>query len=253
MKIAIIGYGIIGQATHLGLLNSDPDVVINDINLRDYNSTSVEFCDLIFICVPTGNNEEVNSTLHLLQKLVKNNPNAEMVVRSTIPAEYIDSFDHACTNNLVYCPEFLRERKWSTDCLARPVLVASNTYNLKLFNVVPKEECTCVPLKDAAIIKLMSNVFNSMRITFANHVYDYCEKHNANFEQVIPFIEKLQQSCEQSYLRVDNNLRGFGGKCLPKDLDFCIDEFLTQGLQQNLFTAIKEDNLKWPTTVRKDV
>lgn len=253
LKTAIVGYGIIGRATHVGLLNNNPDVAICDINIPAYSTTKVESCDIIFVCIPTGSNNEVLDMCNLCADLSKNNPTAEIVIRSTIPPGYIDQVKTSCNNQLVYCPEFLRERKWQSDCLLRPVVVASNKTELKLFDIIAESECQRISLIDAAIVKLMSNVFNSLRITFANHVYEYCLANNADFNQVIPFLQNLQKNKEQSYLEVTDALRGFGGKCLPKDLDFCIADFSEQNITQTLFTAVKNDNANWPTTVRRDL
>lgn len=250
MKIAIIGYGVVGQATHLGLLKNDPTVLINDIRLK--SSAIVQSCDMVFVCVPTDNEGEIIQTIELCKTLAKENSQGEIVVRSTIPVKFIKLLEDACAGRLVYCPEFLRERYWAQDCLVRPILVASSLNDLRLFKLVPKEEFIRMSLEEAAIIKVMTNVFNGMRVVFANHLYDLCQATGADFEQVIPFIQAQQQK-SQSYLEVDPKLRGFGGKCLPKDLKFCIDDFSSQNLKQTLFTAIEEDNLSWPVTVRKDV
>jgi UDPglucose 6-dehydrogenase len=252
LKIAIVGYGVVGKATHLGLLNSDPDVTINDININQYAESIIESQDLIFVCIPTGNQNEILVAINLCRCLAESNPNAEIVVRSTIPVSYIADLNNACGGRLIYCPEFLRERKWDTDCYIRPILIASSMADLKFFNIVPQEDCTRKSLEEIAIIKLMANVFNSVRITFANHVYEYCKVNNADFNQVISFINNQQRNGLQSYLEVSDDLRGFGGKCLPKDLKFCIDDFEKQNLDQTFFTGIEQDNTSWPTTIRND-
>lgn len=253
MKIAIVGYGIIGKATHLGLLNNDPNVIINDINIIDHVSTPVESCDLVFVCIPTGDDNEMTVMANVCRQLSLDNPHAEIVVRSTIPPSYINLINDSCRHQLVYCPEFLRERKWQSDCLIKPVLIASDKPILQFFNIVTASECQRVSLKEAAVIKLMNNVFNSMRITFANHVYEYCKSNDADFAKVIPFLKEHQKNGEQSYLEASETLRGFGGKCLPKDLKFCIEDFSKQKIKQTLFTAIEYDNANWPTTIRADL
>jgi len=55
----------------------------------------------------------------------------------------------------------------------------------------------------------------------------------------------------ESYLEVNEDLRGFGGKCLPKDLDFIINTFNQLGLSQTLFDSVKKDNEQWKITVRE--
>jgi UDPglucose 6-dehydrogenase len=252
LKIAIVGYGVVGKATHLGLLNKDTGVIIKDINIKQYATSVIESQDLIFVCIPTNNQKEIHIAINLCRCLAESNLEAEIVVRSTIPVSYITDLNKACGGRLVYCPEFLRERKWDTDCYIRPILIASSKSDLKFFNIVSEEDCTRKSLEEIAIIKLMTNVFNSMRVTFANHVYEYCKVNYADFDQVISFINNQQRHGLQTYLEVSDDLRGFGGKCLPKDLEFCIDDFQKQNLNQTFFTGIEQDNASWPTTIRND-
>ena len=253
MKTAIVGYGIVGRATHLGLLADDPAVTIKDINIDAYRDTLVQAHELIFVCVPTGNHADMQALLNLCQNLIDQNPKAELVIRSTIPPAYVESVRQVCGSDLVYCPEFLRERKWQQDCQERPVLLASEKPHILVTARLPADHFRVLDLQQLVMIKIMSNVMNAMRVTFANHVYDLCQSYGVDYAGVAPYLDAQQKRPDQSYLMVDQNLRGFGGKCLPKDLQFCIDEFDQRGIVQDLFSAIQTDNSRWPETVRQDL
>ena len=100
------------------------------------------------------------------------------------------------------------------------------------------------------MLKLMSNVYASLKITFANHMYNYSNALGIDYD----IVRKLLQDTytNQDYLQANDNLRGFGGKCLPKDLDLLLHEMKSYGLTESLITSIKRDNTLWPITIRKD-
>lgn len=250
MKIAIVGYGIVGQATHCGLLNLMP-VTIRDINIDKFDSTDIEDHNLIFVCLPTNGQDHIQLLLDECKKLSAKNLSAEIVVRSTITVDTATKLD-SMHLNWTYCPEFLRERYWKSDCLQRPVLIGSNQKTSLLENILGSSCCSIVSIKEAVITKLSVNSFNSLRVVFANHIYNLCQSVGADFESTIKHTKEHIESNPQKYFDVNEQLRGFGGKCLPKDLDLLISDFTKHHLTQTLFTAIQQDNLLWPTYIRKD-
>ena len=80
---------------------------------------------------------------------------------------------------------------------------------------------------------MFSNNFAIMRIAFANVFYDLSESVGADYDNVLSMWQKVQQ--DQSYMEVPGHdgTRGFGGKCLPKDLDFLIETLDKQTLNRN--------------------
>jgi UDPglucose 6-dehydrogenase len=250
MKIAIVGYGIVGQATHCGLLNLVP-VTIHDIGIEEFDSTVIENHDLIFMCLPTDGQEHIQLLLDECKKLSLKNPGAEFVVRSTITVSTANKLDAVCPI-WTYCPEFLRERHWKLDCLQRPVLIGTDQKTSLLENIIGPPDCSIVNTKEAIITKLSVNSFNSLRVVFANHIYNLCQHTGADFELTIKQTKEHIESNPQHYFDVNEQLRGFGGKCLPKDLKLLISDFTNHHLTQTLFTAIQQDNLLWPTYIRQD-
>ena len=247
--ISIIGYGIVGQATHVGLLDNR-EVTIFDPANDNFSKTIVKNMDVIFICLPSNNLNDLNNILQTCQTLQSNNPDAEFVIRSTIPLSFIDTL----SNNIhkwSYCPEFLRERHWKTDCKIEPIIIGSRQTSL-LINLLADKKLNIMTVQEAATLKLALNCFNSLRVVFANHIYNICQTNNTNYDIVKKELESKIDSSQQSYLEVNPSLRGFGGKCLPKDLDLLISDFRHFNLTQSLFDAIQQDNQLWPITIRED-
>jgi UDPglucose 6-dehydrogenase len=245
--IGIVGYGIVGKTTHQTLF-PDNEVIIHDSS-HNTNLKDVFSCNLIIICVPTSNKKEVDIIKSICLEINQNNTEVEIVIRSTLPPGFFNELQTQINNPLTYLPEFLRERYASEDSLnckrlfystnASPSqLITFDKFNFKLRKI---------NFSELELLKMMRNNYHAMKIVFANHYYDLCKKYNVDYNSLLNSFNKSKNG--QTYLDVNENLRGYGGKCLPKDIDFMIEEF---GDEVELFKSIKKDNLKWPITIRGD-
>jgi len=245
MKLGIAGYGIIGKATHRGLLNNST-VIIHDTS----TSTSIEdlyICNYVFFCIPTDTDASIQQLVNDIRRLKVVNPTCKIVIRSTLPVGTCRMIEEIIDDKIYYIPEFLRERIWKTDCLNRPIIVGSD------HQIIPSwlsiQDCIFCTLEEAEVIKMLSNNMAAARVVFANHMYELSNAVGADYNNVLNAY--LQVNHDQNYLEVTEDMRAFGGKCLPKDLDFLISTFAKLNIHQTYFTAIKEDNQLWPVTVRK--
>lgn len=245
MKIGIAGYGIVGKATHKGLLNNSA-VIIHDIAMR----TTIEdlyVCNYVFFCIPTDTDASIQLLLDEIKRLKVVNPTCRIVIRSTVPVGTCAMIEKFINDDIYYMPEFLRERMWEEDCHNRPIIVGSKnaTFPEWLLN----EEFISISLEEAEVVKMLSNNMAAARVVFANHMYELSKAVGADYNTVLNTY--LEVNHDQNYLEVNENMRAFGGKCLPKDLDFLISTFNKLNIPQTYFTAMKEDNQLWPVTVRK--
>jgi UDPglucose 6-dehydrogenase len=243
--IGIIGYGIVGKATHKGLF-ADKPVLVHDI-LHGTKLEDLYVCEYVFFCIPTDSDASIQLLLEEIRLLKSYNPNVKIVIRSTVPVGTCAMIELAINDDIYYIPEFLRERMWEEDCFNRPLVVGSK--NAVSPDWLRTEEFISVTLEEAEVIKMMSNNMATARVTLANHFYELSQAVGADYNSVLQTY--LQVNHDQNYLEVNDNLRGFGGKCLPKDLDFLIATFERLKLTQTYFTSIKQDNSLWPITVRK--
>ena len=250
MNIAIIGYGVVGKATHQSVLDNDPRVDIYDID-RKY-STQDSTHHVIFICVPTTNDADLLFLKHLCQMILETHRETYVCIRSTVPAGFV-SQDFKCYGNRIwYFPEFLRERHWMKDSSnATWVIGCLDQVSPLLDKIFRSNPRIVVTPAEAEILKLMSNAYSAMHVVFANHIYDLSEKMQASYD-VIQACHDLIKHKDQNYLQVTTELRGFGGKCLPKDLNCLISCLKQNNITQTLFDSIRDDNKKWPVTVRVD-
>lgn len=245
MKIGIVGYGIVGKATHESLCKKLP-VIIHDTNLNSTIS-NLKFCQYVFFCIPTDSHDSIKLLISEIEKIKTINPNCIVVIRSTVPVGTCSIIENIIKDKIYYMPEFLRERIWQEDCLHRPIIVGSDKQAVPSW--LEGEECFFCSLEEAEIIKMLSNNIAAARVVIANHFYELSKAVGANYDSVLDAYLKVNH--DQHYLDVNENLRSFGGKCLPKDLDFLIDTFSKFNLPQTFFSSVKEDNKLWPVTVRK--
>ena len=238
-KFGILGYGYVGKATHKGLLK-DAKAIVYDI-MFDMPKEVIYEADTVFICIPTITETDIDIVINEINDLKQHNANVEIVIRSTLPLGACEQIQKEA-GNIVYMPEFLRERYWDTDCFKRPLVVGSD-------NGIPQwlqdEEIKTCSTKEAELVKMYSNNFAVMRIAFANVFYDLAENVGADYNKVLDMYLDIQQ--DQTYMEVPGHdgTRGFGGKCLPKDLDFLIETLDEKGIDQNWFKHIRELNKRW--------
>ena len=240
-KVGILGYGYVGKATHKGILK-DAKTIIYDI-MFDVDKHIIYKADTVFICIPTNTDEDIDIIIAEIKELQEHTPDVKIIIRSTLPLGACHRIQEE-VGPIIYIPEFLRERYWDTDCLKRPLVVGYDVANF-LPDWLENEEITECGTEEAELVKMFANNFASVRIAFANVFYDLAESVGADYDVVKEMFFKIQQ--DQTYMDVPGHdgTRGFGGKCLPKDLDFLIETLDQHNIDQNWFKHIRELNKGW--------
>lgn len=259
MKIGIFGVGVIGQAHADAFRDFGHEVYLHDLKLE----TKIEDLlktDAIYVCLPTPasktgecNVEIISSELSRLKKI---GYAGCVVLKSTVPPTFFSLFKDLNEDlDLVYSPEFLRERRAYDDLLEEKLLIVgggSEVSQASVRNVYASCEkklfyCT---YEEASLIKYFHNTFNAMRVVFANQFSDVCDTFDTvDYENVLAaFCEK--NGLKDEYLRVSPDLRGYSGPCLPKDTKAM--GFLASKLMgRNIWSLIDEINSKYKPTVPK--
>jgi UDPglucose 6-dehydrogenase len=241
MKFGILGYGYVGKATHKGLLK-DEKAIVYDI-MFDVDKSIIYNADTVFICIPTNTDDDIKTIINEIKELQEHNSNVKIIIRSTLPLGACTRIQ-AQVGPIIYIPEFLRERYWDTDCLKRPLIVGYDVADF-LPEWLEDEEIHECATDEAELVKMFANNFAVVRIAFANVFYDLAQSVGADYDVVKDMFFKIQQ--DQTYMEVPGHdgTRGFGGKCLPKDLTFLIETLDAHGIDQNWFKHIRELNTQW--------
>jgi UDPglucose 6-dehydrogenase len=262
MKVGIIGVGMVGSALQHGFSRIGHDIVIYDPKLPDTVFENVLSSEIVFICVPTPSNQDGTCDTSIVESVVKKLADANYkglaTIKSTVEPGTTQKLSKKYPKlRLAFCPEFLRERAMYVDFVENHDVCIIGTSNEKdaelLSNVhgsLPKH-FAYVNVTEAEFAKYFLNVFNALRVVYANQFYDLCKASGADYRKVKEAIVK-HRNIQDVYLDCNENFRGFGGACLPKDtmaLAQFAKKMIGDGKNMSIFEGIVEINKKYKTTI----
>lgn len=258
MKLGIIGLGAVGTANKEGFEHVGHTVVPHDITL-DTTIQDVLDTEITFLCVPTPQADDGSCNTGILESVITElsqlNYKGIIAIRSTVVPGFTQRMIDTHRNlTICFVPEFLRERCAAEDFINNHKLLAIGTHDIwvyrKLVQVHGKlpEHTEHLTPNEAEVLKYYNNVYAALRVTFANVMYEVCDKLDCDYTTIKNAYIKTGKATDM-YLDVNPNLRGYGGMCLPKDTQAIASLLKQLNLDFELINSVHTDNEKFKKTV----
>ncbi len=251
--VGIVGYGHVGKA----MKQIFPNATIYDKYLHDFKGAknAVNRCALAIVCVPTPEEKDGTCDISQVEEVVAWLETPLILIKSSVVPGTTDYLKYKYNKRIVFSPEYYGESSFYLpedifSPLGWPFLIIGGDRNdtaeaMGFFSPVlgPNKTYRQVEAITAELTKYMDNSWLAAQVTFSNEFYDIAQTFGVDYLELRE-LWGLDPRVSKSHTMVFEDKRGFGGKCLPKDLYAIIMSSCQQGYTPHLLKAIREVNAR---------
>jgi UDPglucose 6-dehydrogenase len=253
MKVGIIGMGFIGKAMRDMLENRAEVVSYDPVTDSVYPDAELATCDFGIICVGTPTGPDGVCDVSEVESAIRKIPIRRILMKSTVALGTTDRLVEITGKEICFSPEFLCEQKYisvepmdSLSTIGFTVLGGEKQIRHYFCGALapilgPSETYFQCQAMEAELIKYMINSFLALKVSFVNECYDICDALDLDWYQVREGW-LLDSRIGRSHSAVFPSARGFGGKCLPKDVAGFIASLDANGIEASLLRAVARAN-----------
>ena len=266
MNIGIVGLGYVGTAIKSGF---EKHYKVETYDKYEVDKSTCELfdlvaeCKVIFVCVPTPMNKDGSCHTDIVEDVVKEinkwsyaywgnkNIKPTVVIKSTVPPGTTDRLHTKYKSvDVIFNPEFLTEANFLEDFKNQTRIILGGTRKGTTIlrqvysKVFPHATIVKTGSKTAEMVKYFINCFLATKVSFANEMKQICDKIDIDYDKVVEYAT-YDDRLGKSHWAVpgpDGEL-GFGGHCLPKDLDALISVAYNLKLEPTILNAVNKLNL----------
>ena len=265
-KVGIIGRGFVGGSLEKYLVKQkDVSVsaydMLDSAEMNDGYQRVVSRSDIIYVCVPTPADERgkcftghVDLACKLINYYAQRASKIPVVlIKSTMAPTSTEKLQEKYKNCIIICnPEFLTERtavqdveKTSKHLLGIPDSSMIHLLSAYHKNAWPNSTCIYTNPTTAEMIKTTTNSFFATKVTFANMLYDVCKSFDIDYDNMIDIMQDADPRVGEVHWEVPGHdgKKGFGGKCLPKELSSMISIANENNINCSPLEAVEDYNI----------
>lgn len=250
LKIGIAGVGMVGGTLKNYFEKKGRKIFLYDKGKKIGSLKEINKADIIFICVPTPFQKDKGFDLSFVEDVVSKIKGRKIIViKSTVLPGTTEKLQKKYPRHkFLFNPEFLSELTADQDMEYpdRQIIGYTNkSYHvagdiLQILPLAPYEKI--MPATEAEMVKYFGNTWFSIKVIFANQIYDLCQKLKINYDNVME-AAAADKRIGRSHLEVwHKGYRGYGGKCLPKDIKAFIQFADSLGVDLKLHKTAEEIN-----------
>lgn len=250
MKIAFVGYGYVGKAQTKLIGNDEDEYYVYDPALGFTNKDRVNGSDIAFIAVPTPMKKSGRCDTSIVEEIASWIETPLVIIQSTVEVGTTDELNNIYGARFVFQPEYFGET------VGHPMMEKSNRtfivlggpdelteeaaeFYHKVYNSTVHIARTNA--RTAELCKYMENSFIATKVTFMNEMYEIAQTLDVNFHDLRE-LWLLDPRMSRYFTFVHKADRGYGGKCLPKDIAALVYKANEEGYTPKLLEEVMKSN-----------